>query len=99
MNLLKEALEVGQDPSEILEPIIQETEWGEEDCDWYKYMTWYQTKRKRRSYNALKKHSKKKTTRKLIEELITGAFKEYEQDGFGATHGIPYWSYKTYKCK
>ncbi|GJW72619.1 hypothetical protein Tco_0129536, partial [Tanacetum coccineum] len=91
VNLLEEELEVYENPSEILVPIIQETEWSEEDCDWYQYMACYQTKRKRRRCNALKKHSKKKTTRKLVEELITGAYKEYEQDGFDATHGIPYW--------
>ena len=48
MNLIKDELEVDQDPSDFLEPIIQETEWAEEDFDWYKYMAWYRTKRERR---------------------------------------------------
>ncbi|PWA88526.1 hypothetical protein CTI12_AA119790 [Artemisia annua] len=89
-RLLKAELEdYDEDATEVLEPIIQETEYGPNDRVRVRYKIKADT-----SFKSFQKHHKKKATRKLNEEMITEAVKEYEEHGCDALHGIPYTSYK-----
>nr|GEU51425.1 hypothetical protein [Tanacetum cinerariifolium] len=89
-RLLKEKLELyDEDTTEDLEPIIHKTEYGPYDgCVWHK-------SKGDTIFKSYQKHQKKKAMRKLNEELITEAVKEYEKHGCDALHGIPYTSYKS----
>ncbi|GJW09243.1 hypothetical protein Tco_1575070 [Tanacetum coccineum] len=89
-RLLKEKLELyDEDETEVLELIIQKTEYSPYDgCVRYK-------SKSDTIFKSYQKHQKKKATRKLNEELITEAVNEYEKHGCDALHGIPYTSYKS----
>ncbi|GJW41017.1 reverse transcriptase domain, reverse transcriptase zinc-binding domain protein [Tanacetum coccineum] len=86
----REKLELyDEDETEVLELIIQKTEYSPYDgCVRYK-------SKSDTIFKSYQKHQKKKATRKLNEELITEAVNEYEKHGCDALHGIPYTSYKS----